>query len=90
MSSPLLQSEMGNVRVYCRVRPHNAKELTMATAQRCVFTDNVAIEVKVDEAHLLAGWLHCERDGGHERRAFVRELTMLMAIGVVHVVAAGQ
>ncbi|CAI5722136.1 unnamed protein product [Hyaloperonospora brassicae] len=42
---------MGNVRVYCRVRPHNAKELTMAAAQRCVFTDNVAIEVKVSEGN---------------------------------------
>ncbi|KAL3657397.1 hypothetical protein V7S43_017716 [Phytophthora oleae] len=39
-------NEMGNVRVCCRVRPQNAKELTMASAQRCVFTENETIEVK--------------------------------------------
>ena len=31
----------------CRVRPQNAKELAMATAQRCVVTDETTIEVKV-------------------------------------------
>uniref|UniRef100_M4C178 Kinesin-like protein n=1 Tax=Hyaloperonospora arabidopsidis (strain Emoy2) TaxID=559515 RepID=M4C178_HYAAE len=35
---------MGNVRVYCRVRPQNAKELTMTAAQRCVVTDTVEIK----------------------------------------------
>ncbi|ETO63556.1 hypothetical protein F444_18753 [Phytophthora nicotianae P1976] len=40
-------NEMGNVRVCCRVRPQNAKELTMTSAQRCVFTENQTIEVKV-------------------------------------------
>ncbi|KAG3051795.1 hypothetical protein PC121_g17656 [Phytophthora cactorum] len=42
-------NEMGNVRVCCRVRPQNAKELTMASAQRCVFTENETIEVKTNE-----------------------------------------
>jgi hypothetical protein len=50
----MLQNEMGNVRVCCRVRPQNAKELTMATAQRCVSTDKETIEVKVGEAFYYA------------------------------------
>ncbi|KAL4085937.1 hypothetical protein PRIC1_014561 [Phytophthora ramorum] len=41
--------EMGNVRVCCRVRPQNAKELTMASAQRCVFTEDNSIEVKTSD-----------------------------------------
>ncbi|KAE9254410.1 hypothetical protein PF004_g1035 [Phytophthora fragariae] len=41
--------EMGNVRVCCRVRPQNAKELTMAAAQRCVFTEQDTIEVKAND-----------------------------------------
>ncbi|CEG50308.1 kinesin heavy chain [Plasmopara halstedii] len=45
-SSANVSNEMGNVRVCCRVRPQNAKELTMASAQRCVFTENETIEVK--------------------------------------------
>ncbi|CAI5721698.1 unnamed protein product [Peronospora effusa] len=42
---------MGNVRVCCRVRPQNAKELTMATAQRCVLTDETTIEVKTNDGN---------------------------------------
>ncbi|KAG7376955.1 hypothetical protein PHYPSEUDO_012380 [Phytophthora pseudosyringae] len=45
----MLQNEMGNVRVCCRVRPQNAKELTMASAQRCVSTENETIEVKAND-----------------------------------------
>ncbi|KAL4146426.1 hypothetical protein PRNP1_012290 [Phytophthora ramorum] len=41
--------EIGNVRVCCRVRPQNAKELTMASAQRCVFTEDNSIEVKTSD-----------------------------------------
>ncbi|KAF4136112.1 Kinesin motor domain [Phytophthora infestans] len=44
-----VNNEMGNVRVCCRVRPQNAKELTMASAQRCVVTENETIEVKSNE-----------------------------------------
>uniref|UniRef100_A0AAV1UG35 Kinesin-like protein n=1 Tax=Peronospora matthiolae TaxID=2874970 RepID=A0AAV1UG35_9STRA len=44
-------SDMGNVRVYCRVRPQNAKELTMTAAQRCVFTDTVEIKVKTNDGN---------------------------------------
>uniref|UniRef100_A0AAV1VE09 Kinesin-like protein n=1 Tax=Peronospora matthiolae TaxID=2874970 RepID=A0AAV1VE09_9STRA len=45
------KSDMGNVRVYCRVRPQNAKELTMTAAQRCVFTDTVEIKVKTNDGN---------------------------------------
>ncbi|TDH68567.1 hypothetical protein CCR75_005662 [Bremia lactucae] len=44
-SSPA-SNEMGNVRVYCRARPQNAKELAMASSQHCVLTENERIEVK--------------------------------------------
>ncbi|KAI9911913.1 hypothetical protein PsorP6_009619 [Peronosclerospora sorghi] len=46
-------NEMGNVRVCCRVRPQNAKELTMAGAERCVFTEDATIEVKTNEGNPL-------------------------------------
>ncbi|RLN53507.1 hypothetical protein BBJ29_008826, partial [Phytophthora kernoviae] len=42
----IIEDSRSNVRVCCRVRPQNAKELTMAGAQRCVATENDCIEVK--------------------------------------------
>ncbi|KAG7391568.1 hypothetical protein PHYBOEH_006652 [Phytophthora boehmeriae] len=49
MGRPSSSNEVGNVRVCCRVRPQNAKELTMAGAQRCVATENDCIEVKTSD-----------------------------------------